>query len=139
VRRNEDEYNIHQERLKHIFKRLGLLVILFFGTASAGINWIGVWLEPRTSFLTLTAGEWRAYTVMGETGTNTKAELTRSPFLKIVSSDTNVVQIDRTLGMFIAKAAGKAEVSIAFSEARATVPVIVKDRHADATTGPKAK
>lgn len=109
-----------------IVGRLASIAVVFFGTATAGINWIGVWLEPRTSLLTLTVGEFKAYTVIGLTGTSVKANLTRSPHLKITSSDTNVLDVDKEIAMFVAKAPGKAEVSIAFSEASATVKVMVQ-------------
>jgi len=71
---------------------------------------------------------------MGLNGAYTKADLRKNPHLTIRSSDTNVVEIDRDRAMFVPKTPGKAEVSIAFSEARGMVQVIVKDRNAG--TGP---
>jgi hypothetical protein len=97
----------------------------------AGINWTAVWLEPRTPLLTLTVGEWKAYTVMGMNGDNVKADLTRARDLKITSSDTKVLDVDKNLAMFNAKAPGKAEVSIAFSGVRETVQVLVKEPSID--------
>ncbi len=122
-----------------IFERLVLIAVLFLGVAITGINWTAVWLEPRTSLLTLTVGELRPYTVMGLSGANTKADLTKSPHLKITSSDTKVVEIDRDRRMFIPKTPGRAEVSIAFSEAKETVQVIVKAQNAGSAPERSAK
>ncbi|HEY1342343.1 MAG TPA: hypothetical protein VGF59_32775, partial [Bryobacteraceae bacterium] len=83
--------------------RLTSISLLFLGTTVAGINWKHIWVEPRTMPIVLLAGETKAYTVMGIDGVDAKAELTRSPYLKITSSDRDILDLDPTRGVFIGK------------------------------------
>jgi len=109
---------------------LGILggsgVVLITTMAVAGINWKAVWLEPRNPVVTV--GEKQPYTVMGLNGMNTTADLTKSPYLKIISSDPDVLEVDQRNAVFVGKKAGNAEIQISFSEATAIVRAIVKER-----------
>lgn len=98
----------------------------FIGASMAGINWTAVWLAPRTPVV-MNIGETRPYTVMGRNGANVEADLTRSQYLKIASSDPDVIEIDQKQSVFIAKKAGQVEIRIAFSEAKATVKAVVRE------------
>jgi len=101
-------------------QRLAWISVVFISVAVAGINWKAVWLEPRMPII-LTVGETQPYTVMGLCGPDVKAELTKSPYLTITSSDTGVLEIDRKNAAFIGKKPGQAEIRISFSEATAIV------------------
>ncbi len=99
--------------------------VLVLGAASAGINWTSVWLEPRKD-LVLSCGTTQPYTVMGRSGGDTKADLTRSPDLKLVSSDASVVEIDREKGLLVAKRPGHTHLDFSFSEAFEMAPIFVR-------------
>jgi len=49
------------------FPRLGIALV-FVCAAVGGINWVAVWLEPRTGIVVLTTGETKSYTAMGRNG-----------------------------------------------------------------------
>ena len=108
---------------------LCLGAFLFTRAAMAGINWISVWLAPRTPVV-MNIGETRPYTVMGLNGANIEAELTHSQYLKIASSDPDVIEIDPKQSAFIAKKAGQVEIRIAFSEAKAVIKAVVRESNA---------
>src|SRR5579872_3301228 len=101
-------------------QRLGVISLLFSGVAVAGINWKSVWLEPRTPVV-LTAGEAKPYTAMGLSGADTKADLTKSPYLNITSSVPSVLEIDREHGLLIGKKPGHVHIRVSFSEATEVV------------------
>lgn len=101
-------------------------ILLFMGMAVAGINWKAVWLEPRMPVI-LTVGEMQPYTVMGLNGADTKANLTKSPYLTMTSSDTNTLGIDQKNSVFIGKKTGQVEIRISFSGAMAIVKAFVKE------------
>lgn len=56
-----------------------------------------------------------------------KAEQTKSPYLKIVSSDPDVLEIDKGNRTFIGKKPGHVEIRISFSEARAVAQAVVRE------------
>jgi hypothetical protein len=103
---------------------------LFTGMAFSGINWKAVWLEPRTPVV-LAVGETQPYTVMGLNGADVKAELTKSQYLKITSSDPGIVEVDQKNAVLIGKKLGQAEIRISFSEATSYVHAVVKERKTD--------
>jgi hypothetical protein len=109
--------------------RLAWILSLFIGVAVAGINWKAVWLEPRMPVI-LTAGETKPYTVMGLNGADIKTDLTKSPYLKIMSSDSGVLEIDEKNAAF-GKKPGQVEIRISFSEATAIVQATVKAPNTD--------
>ena len=106
------------------------MAVLCMGIAVAGINWKAVWLEPPTPVI-LTVGETKPYTVMGLNGADVKADLTKSPYLIMKSSDLDIVQIDRKNALFVGKKPGQAEIRISFSEATSIAKVFVKERKTD--------
>jgi hypothetical protein len=110
-------------RLLYLF---GSIAVLFIGMAVAGINWKAVWLEPKTPVV-LTVGESQPYTVMGLDGMETTANLTKSSYLKITSSDPGTLEVDRINAMFVGRKPGKAEIRISFSEATANVQAVVNE------------
>ena len=119
-------------------QRLAWIPMLLIGVAVAGINWKAVWLEPRMPII-LTVGETQPYTVMGLNGMDVKADLTKSPYLTIHSSDSDVLEIDRKNAVFVGKKPGHVEIRIAFSEATAIVQAFVKEPKTDsaaAKSGP---
>ena len=69
-----------------------MLLTLGLGASSAqgGINWKAVWLDKPANPLLLAPGAVEKYTVMGLDGANATADLTRSPYLKVVSLDPDV-------------------------------------------------
>jgi hypothetical protein len=109
--------------------RLAWISLLFSGVAVAGINWKAVWLEPRMPVLT--AGEAQPYQIMGLAGSDVKADLTKSPYLKIMSSDSGVLEIDQQNAAFVGKKPGQVEIRISFSEATAIVQATVKAPNTD--------
>ena len=105
--------------------RLAWISVLFSSAALAGINWTAVWIEPRMPVV-LTVGEAKAYQVMGRNGMETTADLTRSPYLAIISSDPETLAIDRESGTFVGKKPGHTEIRIFFSGASQTVAAFVR-------------
>jgi hypothetical protein len=105
-------------------------ISLFMGMAVAGINWKAVWLEPRIPVV-LTVGEKQPYTVMGLDGGDYRANLTKSTYLTMTSSDTNTLEIDRKNSVFIGKKTGQVEIRISFSEATAIVKAFVREPKSD--------
>ena len=114
-----------------MFLRLVCTSFLLTSAAAAGINWKSVWLEPRIPVV-VTAGETKPYTVMGLNGADITADLTKSPYLKISSTDPDVLAIDPVKGLFIGKKAGHADVRIQFSEVSALVSAFVQEPAASA-------
>jgi hypothetical protein len=74
----------------------------------------------------LTVGEAKPYTVMGLNGADAKADLTKSPYLKIASSDAGILEIDPETGTFVGKRPGHVHIRISFSEATEMVPGFVR-------------
>src|SRR5258708_40143172 len=110
----------------HLFA--ALVVLSFASTVLAGINWKAVWLESPYNPVHLKIGESRSYTVMGLSGMDTKADLTHSQWLTIVSSDPTILEIDKEKAQFIGKAPGHVEIRISFSEATRLVQAnVVQD------------
>jgi hypothetical protein len=107
--------------------RVGLLALgLFVSSGTGGINWKAVWLEKPYNPVVLELGAVRQFTVMGLNGANLTADLTRSQYLKMISLDPDVVEVDRADAQLIAKSAGQTELRISFSEATSIVQVLVK-------------
>jgi hypothetical protein len=106
--------------------RLASIPLLFLGATVGGINWKHVWLEPREMPVVVAAGETKPYTVLGIDGADGKAELTRSPYLKITSSNPEVLGLDSEHGVFIGKRTGHSDIRLSFSEATALVPAFVR-------------
>jgi hypothetical protein len=97
----------------------------FIGLVFGGINWKVVWLEPKAP-LTLTVGESQPYTVMGLDGSDTKANLTKSRYLKISSSDTNVLEVDQEKAVLIGKKPGRTVIRISFGQTSNVKLAVVK-------------
>ena len=116
--------------------RLSSVVVLFIAVAVAGINWKSVWLEPRTPVV-LTVGEMQPYIIVGLNGADVKADLTKSPYLRITTSDAGVLDIDREKGVFIGKKPGHVDIQISFSEAWEMVPAFVREPRTDSTSTQK--
>jgi hypothetical protein len=94
--------------------------------AYGGINWKAVWIEPYNP-IALSPGTTQAYTVKGLNGANLTADLTSSPYLKVISYDPDIVQVDREHALLIGKGVGETELRISFSEATSLVRVYVRD------------
>ena len=112
-------------------QRLASIPLLFASVAVGGINWKSVWLEApnnptvRVYDLVVRVGETKPFKVMGLDGADNKAELTKSPYLKITSSDPDILGIDTNNFAFVGKKSGRVEVRISFSEATAAVKAVV--------------
>jgi len=107
------------------FPRLGIALV-FVCAAVGGINWVSVWLEPRTGIVVLTTGETKSYTAMGRNGAEVNADLTNSPYLKMTSSDPEVAEVDCKKHVFTGKKPGHAHIALSFSEATEMIPVFVR-------------
>ena len=70
----------------------------------------------------------KPYTVMGLNGADVKADLTKSPYLTITSSNPEIVEVDRKNAVFVGKKTGHVEIRISFSEATSIVQAFVKER-----------
>jgi fibronectin type 3 domain-containing protein len=68
---------------------------------------------------------------MGLNGADVKANLTKSQYLKITSSDPGIVEVDQKNAVLIGKKVGQAEIRISFSEATSLVHAVVKERKTD--------
>src|SRR5260370_161144 len=111
--------------LKRSLLFAALVVLSFVTTVLAGIKWKAVWLQAPYNPVHLKIGESRSYTVMGLSGMDTKADLTHSEWLTIVSSDPTILEIDKEKAQFIGKAPGHVEIRISFSEATSIVKATV--------------
>jgi hypothetical protein len=110
------------------FRLLAAVVMLSFVTVTfAGINWKAVWLDAPYNPVHLKTGESSLYIVMGLNGMGTKADLTHSQYLTIVSSDATILEIDKENARFIGKAPGHVEIRISFSEATSIVQAVVQE------------
>lgn len=106
---------------------IGLVTLgLCASSVLAGINWKAVWLDKPYNPVSLESGAVQKYTVMGLNGANATADLTRSPYLKVISLDPDVVEVDRVNAQFIGKSVGETELRISFSEATSIVKVFVR-------------
>ncbi|HZU29045.1 MAG TPA: hypothetical protein VFA04_26210 [Bryobacteraceae bacterium] len=116
--------------MPRFMKCLTAITALSLGITSAGINWKAVWLqEPgNNNLVRLRVGESVAYTVMGLNGADVKANLTKSPHLKMAASGPTVVAIDQRNAAFIGKRQGNAEIRITFGGAIAIAKVVVTER-----------
>jgi hypothetical protein len=99
---------------------------IFTLVVPAGINWKTVWLEP-TPIILQSPGSFVPYVVKGIDGSDTKADLTHSPHLKISSSDENIVFVNRESARLIAKAPGQVEIRVSFSECTSLITATVLD------------
>ena len=104
-----------------------LVMLSFVGTVVAGINWKAVWLDAPYNPVHLKMGESSPYIVMGVDGRDTKADLTHSQYLSVVSSDPTILEVDKENARFIGKAPGHVEIRISFSEATSIVKANVVD------------
>jgi fibronectin type 3 domain-containing protein len=68
---------------------------------------------------------------MGLNGADKKATLTKSPYLKITSSDIGVVEVHQKNAIVIGKKPGQVEIRISFSEATSVAQAFVKERKSD--------
>src|SRR5947209_14420813 len=92
-----------------------VLTCLAFSTP-AGINWRTVWLEPNPVILE-SPGSSISYVVKGINGAeDVQYDLTHNPYLKVVSSDENIVAVDQESAQLIGKAVGHAEIRVSLSE-----------------------
>lgn len=114
-----------------MFVRLASFCLFFGGVAVAAINWKSVWLEPRTPVVLITVGETKPFTVIGLNGANAKADLTKSQYLKITSSHSDILEIDPANGTFIGKKPGHADIRLSFSDASEMVPAFVRPARTD--------
>lgn len=119
-------------------QRLASMALLFVSLAIAGINWKAVWLEPQNHII-LRVGESKPYTIRGLNGADIEADLTKSPELKMISSDPEVLAIDRETLAFVGKKPGQVEVRIAFGDATAVVRGVVYSIAPDGPTHPLSK
>lgn len=117
-----------------LYLRIVCIAALTTNLLVPGINWKAVWLEKNP--VVLTVGQTQPYTVMGLNGMNTTADLTKSPYLKITSSDPGVLEIHQTDALFVGKSPGKTEVRISFSEATAIVRAVVRESN-DGSSAPQ--
>ena len=114
--------------------RLAWISVLFSGCSIAGITWTSIWLEPRKPVV-LTVGESKPYTVMGRNFDGLKADLTKSPYLEITSSDPGIVEVDPASGAFVGKKAGHAEITISFGDLTEMIAAFVRPAITDTTSG----
>jgi len=108
--------------MRPLARLAGLGAVAFL--LSGGINWKTVWLEPNP--VNLRPGASIEYKSFGIHGADGKADLTKNPHLKVVSSDPSVVAVDRHNSRLIGKAVGRAEIRISFSECTSIVQVRVR-------------
>jgi hypothetical protein len=104
-----------------------LVMVSFMSVTFAGINWKAVWLNTPDNPVHLKMGESSSYTVMGLDGRDTKADLTHSQYLTVVSSDQTILEVDKQNARFIGKAPGHVEIRISFSEATSILKANVVD------------
>jgi hypothetical protein len=107
----------------HLFA--ALVMLSFVSATFAGINWKAVWLDSPYNPVHLKMGESRPYIVMGLSGMDTKADLTHSQYLTVVSSDPAILEVDKENTRFIGKAPGHVEIRISFSQATSIVQAVV--------------
>jgi hypothetical protein len=72
---------------------------------------------------------------MGLNGGNVKANLTKSQYLKITSSDVGIVEVDQKNAILIGKKPGQVEIRFSFSEAFNAAKVSVKEAKIDSAKG----
>ena len=113
---------LKQARLFAILAALSFMSVTF-----GGINWKAVWLDAPYNPGHLKVGESSSYTVMGLSRMDTKADLTHSQYLTVVSSDPAILEVDKENARFIGKAPGHVEIRISFSEATSIVKANVVD------------
>jgi hypothetical protein len=111
-------------------RRFILLAITSGCAILAGINWKAVWLDSPRHPVHLKVGETQQYRIVGLNGMETTADLTRSPYLTITSSDPKILEIDRRNAAFVASNPGRVEIRISFSEATSIVQGIVVEGNA---------
>jgi hypothetical protein len=110
-----DHIEMYSSPMQFWIRAVAVLVLLV-GSAPAGINWRSVWLEPNPLDFPAPAAS-IAYVVYGIDGMDeAHLDLTRIPSLKVTSSDESIVVVDQTSARLIAKAAGRAEIRVSFSE-----------------------
>jgi hypothetical protein len=102
---------------------LGALAV----STPAGINWRTVWLEPNP--VNIQQGSSISYVVKGINGMNdAQWDLTHNQYLKISSSDENIVAVDREGGRLVGKAVGRVEIRVSFSECTSLITATVRER-----------
>jgi hypothetical protein len=98
-----------------------LVALSFMSVTFAGINWKAVWLDAPYNPVHMKMGESHPYIVMGLSGMDTKADLTHSQYLTVVSSDPTILEVDKVNAQFIGMAPGRVKIRISFSEATSVV------------------
>jgi hypothetical protein len=106
-------------------RSVGVFVFLIC-SAPAGINWRTVWLEPNPLIFPA-AGSSISYIVYGIDGMDdVHHDLTRNPSLKVTSSDESIVVVDQASAKLVAKAPGRAEIRVSFSECTSIIKATVR-------------
>jgi hypothetical protein len=108
------------------FKTWFAAIALFASGAAGGINWKAVWLEKIGNPILLETGASRTYVAMGLNGADVKADLTRSPYLKVAPLNPDVVEVDASNARIVGKSVGETELRVSFSEATSIVKVFVR-------------
>ena len=107
------------------FFRVATVFAAMAVSGSGGINWKTIWLEPNPVVLETVSSI--TYAAKGINGADVKADLTFSPYLRISSSDESIVSVDPESARLIAKAPGRAEIRISFSECTSLITATVLD------------
>jgi hypothetical protein len=81
-------------------------------------------MEPNP--ISLKSGSSKPYAVFGIDGSDSKAELTNNPRLRITSTDERIVAVDRVSGRLIGKAPGIVEIRVSFSECTSLLAATVR-------------
>jgi len=95
--------------------RMAVVFGIFTFAVPAGINWKTVWLEPNPIILNSPASSIQ-YIVRGIDGADHQFDLTHHRFLKVTSSDENVIAVDQESARLVGKAVGRVEIRVSFSE-----------------------
>jgi hypothetical protein len=96
--------------------RVAAVLTLFVFSMPAGINWRTVWLEPNPVILE-SPGSSISYIVKGIDGmSDVPHDLTHNHYLKVVSSDENIIAVDLDSARLVGEAVGHAEIRVSFGE-----------------------
>jgi hypothetical protein len=107
------------------FTRILIIRVALISSSSVSINWRTVWLEPNP--VILQPGSSRSYVVKGIDGRDNLAELTHNPYLRIMSSNEDIVAVDREAGRLLGKSVGRVEIRASFSECTSLITATVRD------------
>ena len=116
----------------NVARVIGVLLACAGVPAFAGNGWVSIQFEPPGIVLQ-GAGASQKYIVTARDDQAHQADVTGSVDLAVVSSNPEIVAVDRDKGTLVGHAPGRATIEISFGDVKTSVPIEVRDQSHEMT------